>query len=82
MQITGRRSELGALLAAQAAVGSAHFNVSGQQANTLLHDGHAWQDFSRTALAGVRRALRTDTGLLVHASFAFVHGCPDKDPLR
>jgi nucleoside-diphosphate-sugar epimerase len=82
MPITGSRSELGRLLSAQGAASSIHFNIAGQQANTLLHDGHAWKDFSRTALAGVRRALRTDADLLVHASFAFVHGWPDKDPLR
>jgi nucleoside-diphosphate-sugar epimerase len=82
MPITGSRSELGRLLSAQGAAGSIHFNIAGQQANTLLHDGHAWKDFSRTALAGVRRALRTDAGLLVHASFAFVQGRPDKEPLR
>jgi nucleoside-diphosphate-sugar epimerase len=82
MPITGRRSELGALLAAQGTAGDTHFDVFGQQANTLLHDGHAWRDFSRTALAAARRALQTEAGLVVHASFAFVHGCPDKDPLR
>jgi hypothetical protein len=82
MSITGRRSELGALLAAQGTAGETHFNVAGQQANTLLHDGHAWRDFSRTALAAARRARQTDAGLLVHASFALVHGCPERDPLR
>ena len=82
VSITGRRSELGRLLAQQTARGSVHFNVAGQQANTLLHDGHAWQDFARIALAGARRALRTDAKLLVHASFAFVLGRPQKDPLR
>lgn len=82
MPITGSKSELGALLFAQSTAGNIHFNVSGQHANTLLHDGHAWRDFSRTALAGARRALRTEADLLVHASFAFVHGCPGKDPLR
>jgi nucleoside-diphosphate-sugar epimerase len=59
-----------------------HVNVAGQQANTLLHDGHAWQDFPRIALAGVRRALRAEAGFLVHASFAFVLGGPREDPLR
>ena len=59
-----------------------HFNVAGQQANTLLHDGHAWKDFARAALAGARRAVRTEAKLLVHASFAFVLGRPQKDPLR
>lgn len=65
-------------------------NVAGQQANSLLHDGHAWKDFPRTALAGIRRAIRAagDAGapLLVHASFAFVHaverGEPLEEPLR
>jgi len=82
LSITGQRSELGRLLSQQALRGSVHINVAGQQANTLLHDGHAWKDFARTALAGTRRALRTDAKLLVHASFAFVIGRPQKDPLR
>ena len=80
--ITGRRSELGRLLSLHKATGRVHFNVAGQQANTLLYDGHAWKDFARTALAGTRQALRTDASLLVHASFAFVLGSPQKDPLR
>ena len=80
--ITGRRSELGRQLARQKTTGRVHINVAGQQANTLLHDGHAWKEFARTALAGTRRALRTDASLLVHASFAFVLGRPPKDPLR
>ena len=80
--ITGRRSELGRLLAQQSARGKVHFNVAGQQANTLLHDGHAWKDFARTPLAGTRRAMRAEAKLLVHASFAFVHGRPQQDPLR
>ena len=80
--ITGARSELGRLLAKARAAGKVHVNVSGQHANTLLHDGHAWQGFARTALAGVRRAIRTDASRLVHASFAFVVARPAKDPLR
>jgi len=80
--VTGARSELGRLLLQRRARGSAHINVAGQQANTLLHDGHAWKGFSRAALTGVRRALRADASLLVHASFAFVLGRPQKDPLR
>ena len=80
--ITGARSELGRLLAQRRPAGNTHFNIAGQHANTLLHDGHAWKGFSRAALAGVRRALRTDAGMLVHASFAFVLGRPQKDPLR
>jgi len=82
VSITGARSELGRLLAERRATGNVHLNVAGQQANTLLHDGHAWQGFSRTALGGVRRALRSDASMLVHASFAFVLGRPEKDPLR
>jgi len=78
--ITGTRSELGGILArrrAASATDDVHFNLAGQQANSLLHDGHAWKDFARTALAGARRAMRSArTGgapMLVHASFAFVH---------
>jgi len=91
--ITGMRSELGRVLARlreASAAASIHVNVAGQQANTLLHDGHAWKDFGRTALKATRRALRTaeadGASLLVHASFAFVHavdrGADVTEPLR
>jgi nucleoside-diphosphate-sugar epimerase len=80
--ITGARSELGRLLAQRPVPRGVHLNVAGQQANTLLHDGHAWKGFARVALAGVRRALRSDAKLLVHAGFACVLGRPQKDPLR
>lgn len=89
--VTGARSELGrALATSRAAVAGAHFSLAGQQANSLLSDGHAWKDFERTAVAATRRALRAaeDDGasILVHASFAFVHaveaGRPLDDPLR
>lgn len=82
LSITGARTELGQLLARQRATGSVHINVAGQQVNTLLHDGHAWKKFARTALAGARRAMKADADFLVHASFAFVLGQPAKDPLR
>ena len=82
LSITGRHTELGRLLPPSLANSGVHINVAGQQANTLLHDGHAWKDFARIALAGTRRALRTDAPMLVHASFAFVAGHPQKDPLR
>ena len=94
MSITGSRSELGRLLARSSAATAAgrniHVNVSGEQANTLLHDGHAWKDFARKALAGTRRAIRAARAdgapILVHASFAFVNavalGAMVKDPLR
>jgi nucleoside-diphosphate-sugar epimerase len=82
LTITGARSELGQLLAQRRSRASIHINVAGQQANTLLHDGHAWKDFEHTALAGVRRALRTEAKMLVHASFALVLGEPKRDPLR
>ena len=93
LSITGARTELGTLLArtrAATARGNVHIDVSGQQANTLLHDGHAWKAFARTALAGTRRAIRAartdDAQMLVHASFAFVRavtpGVRLKDPLR
>jgi nucleoside-diphosphate-sugar epimerase len=82
VSVTGARSELGRLLSQQRAAAKVHLNVAGQQANTLLHDGHAWKGFSRTALTGIRRALRTDASMLVHASFAFLLGRPQKDPLR
>lgn len=80
LSITGARSELGAVLAQRritTAVPGSHFNLAGQAANTLLHDGHAWKGFAHAALAGTRRALRSahasGAPMLVHASFAFVH---------
>ena len=93
ISITGARSEIGRILARRLpanATETVHVNVAGQQANTLLHDGHAWKGFPRTALAATRRALRSahDEGatLLVHASFAFVNaidrGAPLEEPLR
>jgi hypothetical protein len=80
--VTGARTELGRLLARAPLPRGVHFNVAGQPANTLLHDGHAWRGFARIAAAGVRRALRADAKLLVHASCAFVLGRPQRDPLR
>lgn len=80
--ITGQRTELGQLLRRQALPAGVHFNLAGQQANTLLHDGHAWRGLVRSLRDGARRAMRGDAGLLVHASFAFVLGQPAKDPLR
>lgn len=64
--------------------------LPGKQANSLLHDGHAWEDFARAALAGTRRAMRSArTGgapMFVHASFAVAHavdrGTRLKEPLR
>jgi nucleoside-diphosphate-sugar epimerase len=82
LTVTGARTELGRLLVRQRMRASVHVNVAGQQANTLLHDGHAWKDFERIALAGVRRTVRADAKMLVHASFAFVVGNPPRDPLR
>lgn len=82
ISITGQRSELGRLLSQQKTRGNVHFNLSGQQANTLLHDGHAWKDFAKTVRAGTRRALHAEASFLVHASFAFVRVLPPKDPLR
>jgi len=79
LSITGTRSELGRVLAQMPVRGpgaSVHVNVSGQQANTLLHDGHAWKELPRTMPGTTRRALRAGeaagASLFVHASFAFV----------
>ncbi len=81
--ITGRQSELGCILARHPhAPAGMHFNLTGQQANTLLHDGHAWKDFARTVRAGTRRAMRSEASLLVHASMAFVCTEPAQDPLH
>ena len=62
VSITGTRSELGRILArwhAPSAAENVYINLAGQQANSLLHDGHAWKDFARTTLAGTRRAMRS-----------------------
>jgi nucleoside-diphosphate-sugar epimerase len=93
VSITGTRSELRGILARwreASAAENVHINLAGQQANSLLHDGHAWKGFARTALTGTRRAMRsarTDGApMLVHASFAFVHaverGARLEEPLR
>ena len=92
VSITGTRSELGGILARRAvsATESIHIDLAGQRANTLLHDGHAWKDFARTAPAETRRAMRSArtnrASMLVHASFAFVHaverGASMNEPLR
>jgi nucleoside-diphosphate-sugar epimerase len=93
LSITGLSSELGSVLARRRAPSTAatiHINVAGQQANTLLHDGHAWKDFARVASAGARRAIRSARSdrpsILVHASFAFVdaveQGARLTEPLR
>ena len=91
--ITGLRSELGSVLSRRcsaSAPGNIHFNLAGQQANSLLHDGHAWKAFGRAALSGTRRAMNAaragNAPMLVHASFAFVHavekGAFVEEPLR
>jgi nucleoside-diphosphate-sugar epimerase len=91
--ITGVRLELGRLLTQQSTRfrgDSVHINVSGQQANTLLHDGQAWKEFPHTAPGATRRAIRAARAagatMFVHASFAFVHaverGAKVGEPLR
>jgi nucleoside-diphosphate-sugar epimerase len=82
LSLTGARSELGRCFSGHAVRSNVHVNIAGQQANTLLSDGHAWKDFERIALNGVRRALQADATMLVHASCAFVLGEPRHDPLR
>jgi len=82
LTITGVRSELGRLFTGRQTRTKVHINIAGQQANTLLHDGHAWKDFKDVALAAARRAARADATMLVHASFAFVIAEPARDPLR
>jgi nucleoside-diphosphate-sugar epimerase len=79
LTITGARLELAGVLKqseARRPGAEVHINLSGQQANTLLHDGHAWKDFPRTVLGATRRALRAagtaKASMLVHASFAFI----------
>jgi nucleoside-diphosphate-sugar epimerase len=93
LSITGARSELGRVLARLPAPGpdaSVHVNLSGQHANTLLHDGHAWKDFPRTMPGTTRRAMRAaeaaGASLFVHASFALVRaverGAKLEEPLQ
>jgi nucleoside-diphosphate-sugar epimerase len=93
LSITGARLELGRVLIQQPSRlrgGPVHINVSGQQANTLLHDGQAWKEFPRIALQATRRAIRIARSdgatMFVHASFAFVHaverGAKVGEPLR
>lgn len=91
LTLTGARSELGAVLRRrvaerpQAGELSAHLNLAGQHANTLLHDGHAWADFPHRLLDGTRRALRAARAAgaprFVHASFAFVRAVEAGEPL-
>jgi nucleoside-diphosphate-sugar epimerase len=93
LSVTGARLELGRVLAQQArglGGGAIHVNLSGQRANTLLHDGQAWKDFPRTVVAATHRAIRAaQTGratVFVQASFAFVRaverGARVDEPLR
>ena len=82
LAVTGRQTELGRLLPRRVQQAGLHINRAGQQANSLLHDGHAWQDFGRKLREGTRRALRAEADFLLHASFAWVLGEPKKDPLR
>jgi len=93
ISITGTRSELGRILARRPtanATKTVHVNVAGQQANSLLHDGHGWKDFPRAAPAATRRAMHSarkeGATILVHASFAFVsaieQGATLEEPLR
>ncbi len=93
LSVTGTRLELGGVLERyppRSQEASVHINLCGQQANTLLHDGHAWKDFPRTMLSATRRSLHTagaaDAALFVHASFAFVRaverGAKLGEPLR
>jgi nucleoside-diphosphate-sugar epimerase len=93
LSITGVRLELGRVLTQQSSKlrgGSVHINLSGQQANTLLHDGQAWKEFPRTAPGATRRAIRAarsaGASMFVHTSFAFVHaaqrGAMPGEPLR
>jgi nucleoside-diphosphate-sugar epimerase len=93
VSIGGARSELGRVLGHQLprrGPRTVYVNVFGQQANTLLHDGHAWKDFLRKARGATRRAARAASmggaTMLVHASFAFVYaverGATVGQPLR
>jgi nucleoside-diphosphate-sugar epimerase len=93
VSITGARQELGGVLArlsARRRGDPVHVNLCGQRANTLLHDGHAWNGFPRAMLSATARSLRTASragaSMFVHASFAFVRaverGAQLDEPLR
>lgn len=89
LSITGVRLELGRVLkrtSSRTQGVSAHINLCGQQANTLLHDGHAWKDFPRTMLSATKRALRAagaaHASMFVHASFAFVRAVEGGPAIR
>jgi nucleoside-diphosphate-sugar epimerase len=93
LSITGARLELGGVLKRHPSSrpgAPVHINLCGQQANTLLHDGHAWKDFPRSMVSATRRALRSvqaaEASLFVQASFAFVRaveqGAQLAEPLR
>jgi nucleoside-diphosphate-sugar epimerase len=86
IRLTAPRSELGRVVSGQLAAaakvarkadaGEALLNLALQPANTLLHDGWAWQ---RTTPARIVRETRNaltaaaaDGGFLVHASYAFL----------
>ena len=79
LTLSGARLELAGVIkqsTARKPGAAVHINLSGQQANTLMHDGHAWNEFPRTLLGATRRAVRAagtaKASMLVHASFAFV----------
>ena len=89
LSITGVQLELGGVLkrtSSRIQGVSAHINLFGQQANTLLHDGHAWKDFPRTMRSATQRALRAagaaNTSMFVHASFAFVRAVEGSAAIR
>ena len=80
LSITGVRLELGRVLTQQSPGlrgGSVHINLSGQQANTLLHDGQAWKEFPRTAPGATRRAIAFE-----HFMDAFAHRVGRPRPLH
>jgi nucleoside-diphosphate-sugar epimerase len=93
ISVSGARLELGRVLSqlpSPEARDAVHMNLCGQQANTLLHDGHAWKGFPRALHDETRRAVRAarraGATRFVHASFAFVRaaeaGAAIDEPLR
>lgn len=89
IRLTSPRSELGRVVGRQLAAASAEpggtaradgkalLNLALQPANTLLHDGRAWERITPARIVSdTRRALsappKRDAGFFVHASYAFL----------
>ncbi|MDP9326342.1 MAG: hypothetical protein M3O87_07390 [Candidatus Dormibacteraeota bacterium] len=85
--LAGERTELGRALKgemarAQPAGADALINLRLQPANTLLHDGRAWEKLPPGRIVGSTREMLAsraagDAGFLVHASYAFLRAAEE-----